>query len=560
MKKKLSLIGLLLATALYASLPTALADYTPDDTVTLTISCNEHEWDDGVVKTKAVIGAAGETLYTCSLCGETKTEELTIVAQGGCGTNVTYTLDCEGILTISGTGDMRNWVGRQSANSWILNNSPWAGYKENIKYVRIEAGVTSIGCGAFRDCSALTSITIPDSVASIGYYAFYGCSSLNSVVIPRGVSIIDDYVFKSCSSLASITIPDSVTSIGKYAFGNCSSLTRITIPDGVTSIGAHAFYYCSSLTSISIPDGVTSINNGLFLYCSNLTSITIPDAVTSIGNFAFCGCSNLMSISMPDSVTSIGESAFSDCSSLRSITIPDGVTSIGDSTFYGCSGLTNFIIPKDVTYIGAYAFSGCPGLTSITIPSGVTSVGTWAFTSNGSDFSIYLDCDSKIIDTLISDHCESRLIFNHRTVIQQAPIVPTCTTDGLTEGSYCTVCSMVLVTQTVAPALGHVDGTPVVLIEPTETADGVQVIQCVNCKEILRSEAIPATGTTHVPGEANVDGTVDINDALVILRYASGETVSINIRNADVNADGNVDIHDALLILQYDAGWNVTLQ
>lgn len=91
--------------------------------------------------------------------------------------------------------------------------------------------VTSIGDSAFRDCSNLKNITLPDSVTSIGYMAFYGCSSLTNITIPDGVTSIDKYTFNGCSSLTSITIPDSVASIGNYAFYDCSSLTSIKLPE-----------------------------------------------------------------------------------------------------------------------------------------------------------------------------------------------------------------------------------------------------------------------------------------------------------------------------------------
>ena len=281
-------------------------------------------------------------------------------SSGKCGENLTWELDGSGTLTISGTGDMADY---------IYNNgyptAPWYSVRANITSIDIQNGVTSIGKYAFYECSSLTSITIPDSITSIGNYAFSDCSSLTSITIPDGVTSIGDGVFECCSSLTSITIPDSVTSIGNGVFWQCSSLTSITIGNSVTSIGNDAFYKCSSLTSITIPDSVTSIGDGVFECCSSLTSITIPDSVTSIGESAFGLCSSLTSITIPDCVTSIGDWAFCYCSSLTSVTIPDSVTTIGDWAFSGCSSLTSITIPNSVTSIGIGAFSACRSLTDV---------------------------------------------------------------------------------------------------------------------------------------------------------------------------------------------------
>ena len=146
-----------------------------------------------------------------------------IVDSGTCGaegdgSNLTWTLDSEGVLTISGSGDMHDY------GSF---DAPWYGSKSMVK-----------------------SAVIADGVTSIGVYAFYECRSLTSVTILDSVTLIDDAAFYNCSSLTSMTIPDSVTSIGSSAFEGCASLTSVTIPDSVTSIGWSAFKGCASLTDV----------------------------------------------------------------------------------------------------------------------------------------------------------------------------------------------------------------------------------------------------------------------------------------------------------------------
>ena len=124
-------------------------------------------------------------------------------------------------------------------------------------------------------------ITIPDildiyPVTSIGYGAFKNCSELTSVVIPFGVTSIERIAFEHCRSLTSVNIPNSVISIGRQAFHDCESLYSIIIPNSVTSIGSEAFSNCEDLTSVKISDRVTSIGDYTFFYCSNLKALFGP--------------------------------------------------------------------------------------------------------------------------------------------------------------------------------------------------------------------------------------------------------------------------------------------
>ena len=177
---------------------------------------------------------------------------------GTCGDNLQWKLTDEGVLTITGIGEMKDW-GR--------NARPWSPYSD-VKQVIIGDGVTTIGGSAFSYCSSLTSLTIPNSITDIGSSAFSGCSSLTSVTIGSSVTEIGGYAFSGCSSLTSLTIPNSVTDIGSSAFSGCSSLTSVTIGNSVTTIGYYAFSGCKNVKQITVetvtpPDCSISVFDGV---------------------------------------------------------------------------------------------------------------------------------------------------------------------------------------------------------------------------------------------------------------------------------------------------------
>ena len=274
---------------------------------------------------------------------------------GDSGSNVTWSLDDNGTLTISGSGKI------EDCRSDI--DQPWYSNRSDITSVVIEPGVTSIGSQAFYECSNLTSITIPSGLTSIGEQAFGNCTGLTSITIPSGFISIGDYAFWNCTGLTSITIQNGVTSIGTGAFWNCTGLTSITIPSSVTSIGVNVFYNCTGLTDITVDSSNPSYcsESGVLFNKDKTTliyyplgkngSYTIPDGVTAIGDYAFYYCSGLTSVTIPSSVTSIGESAFRHCTGLTSITIPNSVTSIVNLAFWDCDSLTIVYIPSGVNFV-----------------------------------------------------------------------------------------------------------------------------------------------------------------------------------------------------------------
>ena len=250
----------------------------------------------------------------------------------------------------------------------------------------IPEGDTVIAYDAFKDCTELTSIVIPNSVKKIGESSFEGCTNLKEVVIPDSVEIIYRYAFKGCTSLTSIVIPASV--IDHDAFNGCTGLTEIVISDSVRMIIYNAFKGCTNLTSIVIPSSVTELKGLVFAGCANLTKISVAEDNPIYDSRDNCNAvietaTNKLIVScpatvIPDSVTAIGDAAFDaaffDYAGLTSIVIPESVVEIGKYAFSDCTGLTNITIPEGVKKIESYAFSRCTGLTSIVIPSSVEEI------------------------------------------------------------------------------------------------------------------------------------------------------------------------------------------
>lgn len=217
-----------------------------------------------------------------------------------CGDDLIWSLDDNGVLLISGSGDM--W-------DYELENPSWREERDRIREIEILPGTTGIGALAFANCSNLERVSIPEGVTGIRRSAFNGCISLGEIQFPESLEQIGDSAFYNCG-LIGVTIPENVTSLGGSAFGNCSKLKNVSIPGSVSCISRFAFSGCEALESVSLGEGVSDIDLQAFLRCSSLKEVFFPATLTEIGDLAFCYCTGLEQIFFEGGAPRFGEDVF----------------------------------------------------------------------------------------------------------------------------------------------------------------------------------------------------------------------------------------------------------
>ncbi len=266
--------------------------------------------------------------------------------------------------------------------------------------VKLPDGVTKIGTSTFQGCSSLTSIDLPASLTTLGATSvnsdssvFAGCSSLTTIEIPSGVKVISTKCFMDCNNLTTVKI-SNVTAIHAFAFSGCPSVTfvkadggSVGVEDGAVYSGTTLIAYKGTSTTLNVREGTTAIapyaigGNSFTENASNLVTVVLPESVKTIGTYAFRNCKDLQSINL-ENVTKIDTYAFENCSSLGSVTVKG---TIGNNAFKGCSGLSSveFTGTANIT-VGNSAFENCTSLAysstePLVIPGTVTNLGGSAF-------------------------------------------------------------------------------------------------------------------------------------------------------------------------------------
>ncbi len=249
---------------------------------------------------------------------------------GKCGDNATWSLSASGVLTISGSGEIMDYI-YEGANLWPLIKAPWRSNASQVKKIVINSGITKIGDNAFCCLPNVTSVSIPNTVTVIGQAAFCEDKNLENVKIPNSVTTIETSAFKDCDKFTSITLPSNLKFLGGSVFEDCGKLRSISLPSTLSVLSAWTFAHCGNLKKITLPKGITKIESFAFGY-SGVTSIELPSDLQEIEPNAF-NSTDLTQITIPPKVTHIRQDAFTGCYSLKQIYFTGDAPSFGPHVF-----------------------------------------------------------------------------------------------------------------------------------------------------------------------------------------------------------------------------------
>ena len=300
-----------------------------------------------------------------------------------------------------------------------------------------------IGEAAFKKCTGLVNLVLPDNVATLGADCFYGCTALESLTLSKNLTNFVSKMVDACTALtefnvstdgqgaylsaangilynadksaliayprakadAEVVVDANVKTIYANAFYSNNNIVKVVLPEGLVEIQKHAFDFCYSLAEVNVPSTVQLIAENAFRYCESLTNLTFTEGgndLLLINDYAFAYTEALETLALPARLYSIGDHAFYDSgltyvtfgensalveigayafnkSDIVHIDVPAGVVEIGEHAFYQCSSLLSITFGEGLTTIGDYAFAGCTELISVSFPASLKTLGASVF-------------------------------------------------------------------------------------------------------------------------------------------------------------------------------------
>ncbi len=444
--KRQTLINLLLALAFFV-----LGTIMPDFSVYGELA----EYVKGDMNDDSIVDAVDLALLKLKLAGlsnETETE-VKVLDSGKCGENLIWTLYDDGLLKISGTGRMYDYVKYMEASPWYkYRNEPYISedgktilnsdgtkylsttdyYKDNpngykIKNIIIDEGVTYIGDWAFyRVC--VDELTIPEGVEETGIFCIRYSPTIKKINLPDSLKVLDDFAISRNYELETINFGTGLEKIGTAGLQSNTSLKNVIFPASLTQINTQLspaytnadinydavglLEGCTSLKTVSLGN-VKAIPQRTFSGAA-IENVVIPNTVEYIGEYAFYKCGQLKTVSFEQNsqCTLIDSYAFMNCSMLHSITGGTAIETIEGGAFNG-TVLTDFefsnsnktfaqnlfygrdlkviSIGTGMTTVPAYCFQNCDQAETIYLSKNVAEIGSAAFNGSSALKEVYYD-------------------------------------------------------------------------------------------------------------------------------------------------------------------------
>lgn len=293
----------------------------------------------------------------------TPTNAAEIVDQGMCGENIIWTLYDDGLLEVTGIGQIYDY------HNYVIDStehSPWYENKDIINKVVISEGITRIGEFAFEGLSNVKEYNLPDSLRCIGFAGIRANTSLEIIELPAGLEEIEEYAFCE-SGLLEIVIPKKITHIAERMLYGSERIEKVVVlSEKIDSVDESAFAYCNKLKEVDFAGVVEYVGLTAFQYCTSLKSFGNMTEMKKIGPRAFYHC-NLNDFSMFKGIEEIEGGAFLYAFSpeVKEIVIPSSVKRIGSQVFTG-SYIWYAIVGETLEYIDKNAFGDIIGLILVT--------------------------------------------------------------------------------------------------------------------------------------------------------------------------------------------------